>query len=93
MQMRILWFSVDRKTVTFDVQSAQRSQTGGKSTPYTGDGTSFADDTMTVTSGKDPSIMSTGTQTSMTSKSFVSLRPTEQVNRNPNPGEINVCTS
>ena len=78
MQMRTLWFSVDRKTVTFDVQSSQRSRTEGKSTPYTGD------DTMTVTSGKDPSIMSTGTQTSMTSKSFVSLRPTEQVNKATN---------
>lgn len=83
MQMCILWFSVDRKTVTFDVQSAQRSRTEGNSTPNTGDGTSFADDTMTVTSGKDPSIM-TGTRTSMTSKSFVSLRPTEQVNKATN---------
>ncbi|PFX28824.1 Dynein heavy chain 1, axonemal [Stylophora pistillata] len=69
---------VDNKTVSFEVQSAQRPQTGGKSTPYTGDGTSFDDDTMTIISGKDPSVMSTSSQTSLTSRSFVSLKPTEQ---------------
>lgn len=71
-------FSVDKKTVTFDVHS-QRPQTGGKSTLYTADGTSSVDDTVTVTSGKEPSVMSASSHTSQTFSSFISLKPTEQV--------------
>lgn len=71
-------FSVDKKTVTFDVHS-QRPQTGWKSTLYTADGTSSVDDTVTVTSGKEPSVMSASSHTSQTFSSFISLKPTEQV--------------
>ena len=74
----LLCFSVDTKTVTFDVHS-QRPESGEKSTLYTADRTSFVDDTMTVTSGREPSAMSFSSHTSQTSKSFISLKPTEQV--------------
>ena len=73
-----LCFSVDKKTVTFDVHS-EHPETGEKSTLYTADGTSFVDDTMTVTSGKEPSVMSVSSHTSQTTSSFTSLKPTEQV--------------
>lgn len=74
----LLCFAVDKKTVTFDVHS-QRPETGEKSTLYTADGTSFVDDTMTVTSGKEPSVVSGSSHTSQTTRSFISLKPTEQV--------------
>ena len=74
-------FSVDKKTVTFDVHS-QRPQTGGKSTLYTADGTTSVDDAVTVTSGKEPSVMSASSHTSQTFSSFISLKPTEQVRLN-----------
>ena len=73
------YFLADRKMVTFDVHSARRPETANKSTPYTTDGTSFVDDTMTVTSGKEPSVISSSSQTSQPSRSFISLKPTEQV--------------
>ena len=73
-----LFFLVDKKTVTFDVHS-QRPETGKKSTIYTADGTTFVDDTMTDTSGKEPSVMSVSSHTSQTARSFISLKPTEQV--------------
>lgn len=68
-------FSVDKKTVTFDVHS-QRPETGEKSTLNTADGTPL-DDTMTVTSGKEPSVKSCSSHSFQTS--FISLEPTEQV--------------
>jgi len=77
----LLCFSADKKTVTFDVHS-QRPETGEKSTLNTADGTSFVDDTMTVTSGKEPSVTSLSSHTSQTTKSFISLKPTEQVTLN-----------
>ena len=70
-----LCFSVDKKTVTFDVHS-QHPETGEKSTLYTADDTSFVDDTATVTSGNEPSVTS---HTLQTTSSFISLKPTEQV--------------
>ena len=74
----LLCFSVDKKTVTFDVHS-QRPETGEKSTPNSADGSSFVDDAMTVTSGKEPSVMSVSSHTSQRISSFISLKPTEQV--------------
>ena len=69
---------VDRKTVTFDVNSTPRPDTEGQTTPYTGEGT-FADDAMTVSSDVEPSVMSSGSYSVHGSKSFISLKPTEQV--------------
>ena len=70
---------MDKKTVKFDINSPKRPETEEKSTLYTAEATSFADDTMTVTSGKEPSVMSASSHTSQPSKSFISLNPSEQV--------------
>ena len=72
---------VDKKTVTFDINPTPRPETGGNSSPYTGEGTTFVEDTMTISSGVDPSVVSSGSQSQsqQSSKSFISLNPTEQV--------------
>lgn len=72
---------VDKKTVTFDINPTPRPETGGKSSPCTGEGTTFVEDTMTVSSGVDPSVLSSESQSQshQSSKSFISLNPTEQV--------------
>lgn len=74
---------VDKKTVTFDINPTPRPETGGKSSPCTGEGTTFVEDTITVSSGVEPSVVSSESQSQsqshQSSKSFISLNPTEQV--------------
>ena len=70
---------VDKKTVTFDINPTPRPETGEKSSPDTGEGTTFVEDTVTVSSGVDPSVESSGRQSQQSSKTFISLNPSEQV--------------
>ena len=73
------YFLVDRRTVTFDIKSTPRTETEEKSSPYTGEGASFVDDTMTMSSEVEPSVMSFESQALQASKPFISLKPNEQV--------------
>ena len=62
--------------VTFDVKSTPRPETEEMTSD---DGMSFVDDTVTISSEIEPSVMLSGDQTLQPSKSFITLKPTEQV--------------
>ena len=70
-------FAVDKKSVTFDIHGNPRPETAETSSGYT-------DETTTGNSETEASVLSFGNQSTKASKSFISLKPTSEVNFNVN---------